>query len=379
MKNLLKYLSFIFLSLFFFSNVFAQTWEYLYYYGKTCSSCIQLDEFFKKNNIYNKYDITKKEVFYNDVNRQELLKKGKSLWYNLKDIKVPFFIDVNHNIAYNNLNDIVNHFYKWTNTKQFDKNTDSFCDIDGKTCTIDKNSWNKIKNSNFLLVLIPAALADSINPCAFAVLLLILWAILSRFKNRKKVIYSWLAFSLSIFIAYFLLWIWVYKVLWLTVFTQHVVTFKTVIWIIGILIWLFNIKDYFFYGKWFVMEVPFSWRANMKKIIKKTTSPVWAFIVWLIVSLFLLPCTSWPYLTVLGYLSAGNTMKVFTWYLYLILYNAIFILPMLLFTFIIWLGLRDIDELNKIRESHIKKIHLVVWIIMLLIGIYILYEALFFV
>ena len=34
----------------------------------------------------------------------------------------------------------------------------------------------------------PAAIADSINPCAFAVMLLLLTAILSKHKNKKTIL-----------------------------------------------------------------------------------------------------------------------------------------------------------------------------------------------
>jgi cytochrome c biogenesis protein CcdA len=47
------------------------------------------------------------------------------------------------------------------------------------------------------------------------------------------------------------------------------------------------------------MEVPLAWRPAMHKIIKKATSPIGAFIVGFVVSLFLLPCTSGPYITIL--------------------------------------------------------------------------------
>jgi cytochrome c biogenesis protein CcdA len=55
----------------------------------------------------------------------------------------------------------------------------------------------------FLGVMMPAALADSINPCAFAVMFLLLTAILSRYKSKKKALFAGLLFALSIFISYF--------------------------------------------------------------------------------------------------------------------------------------------------------------------------------
>jgi cytochrome c biogenesis protein CcdA len=57
----------------------------------------------------------------------------------------------------------------------------------------------------FLIILFPAALSDSINPCAFAVLFILLSSILSKFQSYRKAIFSGLLFSLAIFISYFLM------------------------------------------------------------------------------------------------------------------------------------------------------------------------------
>jgi hypothetical protein len=39
---------------------------------------------------------------------------------------------------------------------------------------------------SFFAIMLPAALADSINPCAFAVMLLLLTTILSKTQDKKK-------------------------------------------------------------------------------------------------------------------------------------------------------------------------------------------------
>ncbi|MBO4203415.1 hypothetical protein J5893_01085 [bacterium] len=51
----------------------------------------------------------------------------------------------------------------------------------------------------------PAALADSINPCAFAVMLLLLTTILTKTEDKKKTLLAGLLFSLAVFLTYFLL------------------------------------------------------------------------------------------------------------------------------------------------------------------------------
>ncbi|HCY21051.1 TPA: hypothetical protein DIC40_04325 [Patescibacteria group bacterium] len=55
----------------------------------------------------------------------------------------------------------------------------------------------------FFGIMMPAALADSINPCAFAVMLLLLTAILSRHQSRRKTLLAGILFSFAVFLSYF--------------------------------------------------------------------------------------------------------------------------------------------------------------------------------
>jgi hypothetical protein len=48
-----------------------------------------------------------------------------------------------------------------------------------------------LERMEFFLVLVPAALWDSINPCAFAVMFILLWAILNQQRDKKHVVYAW--------------------------------------------------------------------------------------------------------------------------------------------------------------------------------------------
>jgi cytochrome c biogenesis protein CcdA len=137
--------------------------------------------------------------------------------------------------------------------------------------------------------LVTAALADSINPCAFAVMLLLLTSILSKTQNKKKALFAGLLFALAVFITYFLIGMGVLKLLGNL---ESLFRLKRIVGIVGLFVALANLKDFFRYGKGFVMEVPLSRRPLMMKIIKKAISPIGAFVVGVIVSLFLLPCSS---------------------------------------------------------------------------------------
>ena len=105
----------------------------------------------------------------------------------------------------------------------------------------------------------------------------------------------------------------------------------------------------------------------MKALIKGVTSVPGAFLIGFLVSLFLLPCTSGPYIVILGLLSKTATRNYAL--MLLLLYNFIFILPMLLITFAITFGLTTTEEAEQWRQKKLKVLHLIAGILMVLLGI----------
>ncbi|MDD2907792.1 MAG: hypothetical protein PHH98_04070 [Candidatus Gracilibacteria bacterium] len=225
----------------------------------------------------------------------------------------------------------------------------------------------------FFGILVPAAIGDSINPCAFAIMFILLSSILKEQGSRRTVILAGTLFTLSVFISYLAMGFGLYKAL---ATSTSIFYLKLVVGVLGILIGLANLKDYFWYGKFFKMEVPDSWRPAMWKILKKVVSPMGAFFVGFLISLFLLPCSSGPYLVVLGYL-ASESASINTWgYIYILIYNLIFIIPMIAITLIIGMGYKKVGELREYKELNVEKLHLITGVIMLILGIYILFDIL---
>jgi len=230
-------------------------------------------------------------------------------------------------------------------------------------------------NIEFLLILLPAALADSINPCAFAILFIILSSIISQSNSKKKALQAWLAFTASIFVSYYLMWVWAYKAF---SFTNQFLYLQLWAAALAIIIGLWNLKDYFWYGKYFTMEMPMKLKKLSRKYLSKITSPTGAFFIWILISLFLLPCTGWPYLTVLTYLASESAQIQLAWYLYLLLYNIVFIIPFLIITFLVYFWIKDVSELKEYREYYTREIHLIVGLLMLWLWIYILWDIYIF-
>lgn len=214
------------------------------------------------------------------------------------------------------------------------------------------------------------ALADSVNPCAIAVLTMILVSILIAHPERKnKVLFAGLAFVASVFIGY--LFYGIVIVQFFRTFAELLRQGSGIVYnglaIFAMIIGALNIKDFFNYKKGgFATEMPLFLRPKVKKIIDKITSPSGAFTVGFIVTLFLLPCTIGPYIIASGLLSELGIIGALPWLLY---YNLIFVLPMLIITLIIYWGFTRVQDVSGWKERNIKKLHLIAGILLFLVGL----------
>ncbi len=214
------------------------------------------------------------------------------------------------------------------------------------------------------------ALADAVNPCALAVLTLVLIAILTvNPKQPKKVLFAGLSFIAAVYILYMvygLILIHIFKAL-----MQHLAVVKIYFYkalaVVAILLGLLNIKDSIRYKiGGFATEMPIFMRPKVKKLISRVTSPKGAFFIGILVTLFLLPCTIGPYLIGAGILSYLDILKTIPWLLY---YNILFVLPMIIITLFIFFGYTTVKRVSGWKDSNIRLLHLIAGIIMLVLGI----------
>jgi cytochrome c biogenesis protein CcdA len=224
-----------------------------------------------------------------------------------------------------------------------------------------------------ILTVAGLAAANSLNPCALAVLIMALVTVLTNDpRNRKKVLLVGLSFAAAIFFVYL-----IYGILLVNLFQSINAMPELKIWayridaILGIILGLMNIKDYFSYGSFgFRTEVPTKWRPTMKNIITKITSPAGAFIAGLLVGLILTPCSMGPYLICCSLLGPLGTWASIPWLLF---YNLIFISPMIAITLVVYFGFTTVDSVYGWREKNLRLLHLIAGIILLLMGILILF------
>lgn len=216
-----------------------------------------------------------------------------------------------------------------------------------------------------LPALIGAAVVDAVNPCAFAVLALLLGTILlAASRERNKVLQAGLVFTAACFISYFLIGLGLFTAVQ-AVGIQHYV--YIVVSILAVLIGLWNIKDSIWKNKGLSIGVPKSWQPHVKRLVSGVISIPGAFFIGLLVSLFLLPCTSGPYIVIIGMLSSSATQIQALWLL--ALYNFIFIVPFIIITFAVYMGVTTPARIEKWRQEKRGRINFIAGIFLLLLGI----------
>lgn len=193
-----------------------------------------------------------------------------------------------------------------------------------KTGNIGTNLvWNLSGEGKWLLPLVGvAALIDSINPCAFGILLLTVAFLLSLQKTRASILKIGGVYILGLFTVYILIGLGILQALHIFNTPHFMAKVGAALLIVlgGI-----NIINEFFPNFPIKIKIPEAAHHKMATLMNRATLPT-AFLLGILVGLCEFPCTGGPYLMVLGLLHDQGT------YLsgvgYLLLYNLIFILPL---------------------------------------------------
>ena len=214
---------------------------------------------------------------------------------------------------------------------------------------------------NLLISVVIGALANSIHPCAIAVLLLLLSFLYAIRKNKKQILAIGLAYIFGIFIVYFLIGLGLLKAISLSDQPFFVAQIAAVILI---LLGLINVKDYFFPEFPIHLKIPDFTKGAIQRFLEQASVPT-AFVVGALVGVCAFPCTGGIYTVIISTLAAAKSAKFL---FYLFLYNLIFVLPLLIIVGIS-ANKKLLDYVEKVELKNSRKMHLITGIFMILIGL----------
>ena len=243
-----------------------------------------------------------------------------------------------------------------------------------ETISTKTNSSKEIVPSELTLTkVLSLAAVDAVNPCALAVLILMLFAILAFApKKRHNILLAGLAFTTSVFVMYFLYGLIIIRFFQLI---QALTSFRLWLYrglgLAAIILGILNLKDFLRYQPGGLLtEMPMFLRPKMKSLFFKVTSPKGAFVVGALVTIFLLPCTIGPYIICGGILCTLDLVETIPW---LLLYNFIFVLPMLVITAACYIGFTTVEDVSGWKDKNIRYLHLVAGLIILGLGLAMLF------
>ena len=216
-----------------------------------------------------------------------------------------------------------------------------------------------------LIVILVAALLDSINPCAFSILFLSIGFLFSLGKNRQQVVRIGLTYILGIGLTYLAIGIIGLQILNYFSNSNVITTIGAIIMITvgmielcGVLIPNFPIR----------LQIPNFTKGILAERVAKGMTFVGALVLGVLVGLFEFPCTGGPYLFVMSLLHGTEFVRGLV---YLILYNLVFILPLIILLVLSSNG-KVAETIDKMRREETKKFSLVVALLMIQLGVIIL-------
>ena len=195
------------------------------------------------------------------------------------------------------------------------------------------------------LVLGSAAI-DSINPCAIGVLILMVSVILGQGGSTKRLLLNGSAYIFAIFTTYLLAGLGlVYAFTTIPIVVAEYLSLAVGALVIAA--GLLEIKDFFWYGKGYSLQIPKYFADKIHEYSTKKTSLLGVMLLGAFVAAVELPCTGAPYLAIITILRIDFNLAAFA---LMVLYNLVFVAPLIVILIMVAGGTK-INVVSKWKEE----------------------------
>ena len=333
-----------------------------YFYSPTCHACQSIKEFmndfeskYNESVILHRLDVTTPSNFeeYSNLCAMQSLpmeKRGIPLVVTKEDFLMG-------------TNDITEKLETSVQKLILENKTgcisEGFCHSTNQT-DINKENTQQILTLPIVLV---AALADSINPCAIGVLIFMVgFLMLSSGKNKKRTLKIAILYIATVYMVYYLAGMGILQILSKLSFLRIInVIFGIGIGILGII----NLKDAVENKPDGTLAIPTSAKPLIERWVYRASIPA-SIILGIIVAAVELPCTGGAYLAILTLMA--NTVTRADALIYLAIYNFIFVLPLVLITLLFVFGF-EAQTLQGWLDKHKRKSRAIMGVVLIIIGI----------
>lgn len=202
---------------------------------------------------------------------------------------------------------------------------------------------------------------DGIHPCAIAILIFFIAFLLTMQKTFKNIFAVGLVYIFVIFLTYLGVGVGLFS--GIVFFGQHHFFAKFGSWLL-IFLGMMQLKEYFFPNLPFHFRMPKISNERIKASLEKATLPS-IIIAAFLVGLCSIPCSGGIYAAITALLASQTTYLA--GFLYLLLYNFMFVLPLLILLFFAANPL-TLARIAEFRQRHDRTEKLAMGILLTALG-----------
>jgi cytochrome c biogenesis protein CcdA len=343
----------------------------LFFYSPTCGDCHQARKILEK--MKGRYpDLDVREYSIADTDNR-ILQESYFEYYEVPTSKqgtLGVFIGEKYFVDPDKLDDEIEDVIK--------------AKLDGCPCPEVKADKGVVvdKFTGFtVLTVMAAGLVDGVNPCAFATLIFFIMYLSKTGRTKKQVLGIGIAYTLGIFFTYLALGLGLYALIAKSSSEIEIVS-KLLFPIMGVIAFIlgfYSLYDYFKARKGKKEDMKLQLPKSIKKLIGRTIKQqvqlkyfaLIAIITGVLIALFEFLCTGQVYLPTIMVIVAEVPEYQAIGVLYLVLYNLMFVLPLIIIFGLVYFGMSS-EQLQCVLDRRRAIIKLLFAAVFFGLGIFLL-------
>ena len=343
----------------------------LFFYSPTCGDCHQVRKILEKmKGRYPELDVREYNIADSD---NRILQESYFEYYDVPTSKqgtLGVFIGDKYFVDPDKLDDEIEDVIK-------DR-------IDGCPCPEVKPNKDVVvdKFTGFtILTVMVAGMVDGINPCAFATLIFFIMYLSKTGRTKKQVLAIGITYTLGIFITYLALGLGLYALIAKSSSEIEIVS-KLLFPIMGVIAFIlgfYSLYDYSKAKKSKKEEMKLQLPKSVKKLIGRTIKQqvqlkyfaLIAVITGVLIALFEFLCTGQVYLPTIMVIVAEVPEYQALGVLYLVLYNIMFVLPLIIIFGLVYFGMSS-EQLQGVLDRNRAIIKLLFTAVFFGLGLFLL-------
>jgi len=224
-----------------------------------------------------------------------------------------------------------------------------------------------------VLTVIGAGLIDGYNPCAITVLIFFISLLALRKKDRREILLVGILFTIGIGLSYLLLGVGLFELISRWKYFDYISKYVYLLTsLITLTLVVLTFSDYFKAKRGDTKGMALQLSTAEKKTIhallrnpRVLTEFIFAFLIAFPVSIVEFSCTGQTYLPTIVYIFGMENLRAQA-FLYLLLYNVMFVLPLIIITYIAYRGTNSL-RISKWFTQNLSTIKLATGIVFLIL------------